>query len=275
MTLISTLLVLAIVGLVKKNRRFSSHDPKGPIEFPIIGSLHRLGKNPHKALAELGDKHGGIAKLYLGDYYTVVLNDPKLIKQIWVKHFDSFSNRPHTPTLDILSSGFNNITIADHAIWRVNREKISHLFTKTKLKTLGNKIIEKNSSLLINKMKEFQVRKEPFQPELYFKKYAFGVILNMAFTTEIPYDEEVGKGILGELVSPIQEVITIAGAGNIWDYFHHLAPLYLAYKKNNNQAMESIIVLAEDEIITACANMLMNFKLTSSTGKPLDESERF
>eukprot|EP01133_Synstelium_polycarpum_P009150 gene9150-10735_t len=190
----------------------------------------------------MAEKYGGGAvKLWFGDSYTIIFSDPKLIRSIWTKNFESFSNRPHTPTFHQLSGGFKNLSASDYDLWKRNRENVAQVFTKTKLKQIATDVIDKNSLALINKMKEYQATNEPFEPEIYFKKYAFNIILNMGFSIEIPYDESVGDGILGELVEPIEAVIVAISLGNICDYFEVLSPIYLAYQGMTVTPFDKII----------------------------------
>eukprot|EP01133_Synstelium_polycarpum_P013414 gene13414-15806_t len=246
MDIVYIFLIIVVIGLlssfIKKNTRFSNQDVPAPfIELPLIGSLHRLGSMPHRTLVDVANKHGPAFSLWLGDCYTVVLSDPALIRSVWVKNFESFNNRPQTPTFAILSGGFVNLTLARHELWKRNRENVAHVFTKTKLKQNAKDVINRNAAFLINKMKEFEVTKEPFQPDLYMKKYAFNVILNMGFSVDIPYGESVSEGILGDLVEPIEAVILAAGTGNLFDYFSSIAPLYLAYKRLTNTPVDKIL----------------------------------
>eukprot|EP01133_Synstelium_polycarpum_P012898 gene12898-15151_t len=225
----------------KKTKKFSSNDPNGPIQAPIFGALLSLTTLPHHKLKEYSERYGKTFRLYFGDHYTIVTSDPTVIKSIWSKHFDLFSNRPHTPTFQLLSGNYKNLSLSDYPIWRRNRDNLAHAFSKTKLKQNAADVITKNTSYLINRMKEFEATKQPFYPEIYLKKYSFNIILNMGFSVEIPYDEAVGEGILGELVEPIEGVILQASAGNIFDYFNALGPLYLAYKNRTYTPVESII----------------------------------
>eukprot|EP01133_Synstelium_polycarpum_P012899 gene12899-15152_t len=166
---------------------------------------------------------------------------PTMIRSVWCKNFEKFSNRPHTPSMEMLSGNYKNLSISDYPQWKKNRANVAQAFTKTKLKQNARDVIDRNTSYLINRLKEFEATKQPFYPEIYFKKFAFNIILNMGFSVEIPYDEAVGEGILAELVEPIDDIVMAAAAGNIFDYFHLLSPIYLAYKRITGSPVDSII----------------------------------
>lgn len=60
--------------------------PPGPWNLPILGSLLWLNaKEPYKTLQKFAKKYGSIYGLYMGNVYTVVLSDAKLIKKVLSK----------------------------------------------------------------------------------------------------------------------------------------------------------------------------------------------
>ena len=47
--------------------------PPGPIPLPIIGNIHLLGNEPHKACKKLSRQYGDVFSLYFGGYKVVVV----------------------------------------------------------------------------------------------------------------------------------------------------------------------------------------------------------
>ncbi|KMT00140.1 hypothetical protein BVRB_1g019610 [Beta vulgaris subsp. vulgaris] len=67
--------------------------PPGPKPWPIIGSLHKLGDRPHRAVAELSKIYGPIMSLKLGTITTIVISSPEIVKELFLKHDLAVSSR--------------------------------------------------------------------------------------------------------------------------------------------------------------------------------------
>lgn len=66
--------------------------PPGPVPLPFIGNLHNLlGAQPHKSLANLGQKYGPIFSLRLGKTTTVVISSSVGVKEVLQKQDLAFS----------------------------------------------------------------------------------------------------------------------------------------------------------------------------------------
>lgn len=68
----------------------------GPKPFPIIGSLHLLGKHssPFEAFTELSKTYGNIFSITLGMSPCVVVNSFQLIKEVLISKGGHFGGRP-------------------------------------------------------------------------------------------------------------------------------------------------------------------------------------
>lgn len=83
-------------------------DPPGPKPWPIIGSLHILGKYdvPYKAFGELAKTYNSqIIKLQLGSVPCVVVNGLENIKEILITKGPHFDSRPNFVRYNLLFSG--------------------------------------------------------------------------------------------------------------------------------------------------------------------------
>ncbi|EFA75891.1 cytochrome P450 family protein [Heterostelium album PN500] len=212
-------------SFVSKNTKFSSADPKPPgINYPILGSLPYLTKDPHKAITKYtGDE--AMLSLWMGDYYTIVVSDPALVKEIWNKNFDIFSGRVLTPLGKILSGSGKNILTSDYENWKPIRSHVSTSFTKTKLKQLNN-IVEDHTRQFVNCLKSFEKSGLPLEPNPYLKKFSMNIILMIVFSKQIPYEESVSEGVAAELISSIEDIFKQTSQGTVLNFLHIFAPVF-------------------------------------------------
>ncbi|KAK4477492.1 hypothetical protein RD792_016718 [Penstemon davidsonii] len=90
------LLLLLVLTLLHGFQLLSARSkklPPGPTPLPIIGSLHLLGDQPHKSLAQLAKKHGPLMCLRLGFINTVVISSAPMAKEVLQKQDLPFSSR--------------------------------------------------------------------------------------------------------------------------------------------------------------------------------------
>ncbi|XP_076898197.1 7-ethoxycoumarin O-deethylase-like [Bidens hawaiensis] len=111
--------------------------PPGPTRLPIIGNLHLLGNQPHRAITKLAEIHGPIMSLKLGQITTLVVSSSTAAKEVLQKQDVSFSGR-YPP------DAFNACNHAQHSVvwlppsndWRTLRRLLnSNIFSHKSLET--------------------------------------------------------------------------------------------------------------------------------------------
>ncbi|GJZ35715.1 cytochrome P450 [Tanacetum coccineum] len=90
--LLFSLLVTLIYGFTVFNHRKSRLSP-GPYPLPIIGNLLELSNKPHRSLTTLSKRYGPLMSLKLGSITTIVVSSPKMAKEFFQTHDQSFSGR--------------------------------------------------------------------------------------------------------------------------------------------------------------------------------------
>lgn len=119
----------------------------GKRPWPFIGNLADLlyyGGFQHMLLAYF-KKFGRVHKMYLGRRSTIVVTEPDMIKQIFVKEFDKFVNRPRfVEPRPPFNSGLFLVRDGD---WRRIRNTLTPTFTAMKLKKVVP-VIEKATKTL-------------------------------------------------------------------------------------------------------------------------------
>eukprot|EP01132_Coremiostelium_polycephalum_P003800 gene3800-4729_t len=209
--------------------------------LPILGNLNLLGKRPHVDLTNLSKQYGNsILRFWMGDHYTLVVTDPHLVREIWVKNFDNFINRPHFPSMKLFSNNYRDLALGDEQYWRPNRAIVSAAFTRTKIKNLATTIIENEGGFLCDSLKTFVSTGEPLYPRLYCKKYALNIVLKYIFSEEIPYTESVHEGNMDKLQGPIDQIFKAAGSARLDDFISIIAPFSYIYRRINGMRKRKV-----------------------------------
>ncbi|KAL3269718.1 hypothetical protein HHI36_008778 [Cryptolaemus montrouzieri] len=116
------ILLLSIIWQRKKNL------PPGPWSLPIIGYLPWLdSKKPYKTLHALAKKYGPVYGLYMGNIYTVVLSDAKIIRKVFSK--DSTTGRAPLYLTHGLMKGCGLIC-AQGELWKDQRKFVHNCLRK-------------------------------------------------------------------------------------------------------------------------------------------------
>jgi len=100
-----TAVVLCILLILKLFAGKHKNLPPGPRGFPVIGSLHLLGKHPHRDLAQLAKTYGPVMSLWIGAKLTVVASSPAAAEEILRTQRPNFSSRPKTHYGEVLLPG--------------------------------------------------------------------------------------------------------------------------------------------------------------------------
>ena len=99
-------LLLATAGYVLVSyciqlRRLKDYPP-GPWPLPIIGNLHLISSEPHKALSRLGKKYGPVMSLSFGSKRFVVIQGIKEARETLITKGLSFAGESNFAILSIV-----------------------------------------------------------------------------------------------------------------------------------------------------------------------------
>lgn len=91
--LVAIVALLAVALLVKwLAKDWKKRAPPGPRGLPVLGYLPWIDpKSPHESLANLTKKYGPLCALQMGPIPTVLVSDPKILKNIFAQ--DEFTGR--------------------------------------------------------------------------------------------------------------------------------------------------------------------------------------
>ncbi|KAM9956921.1 hypothetical protein ACTFIR_003656 [Dictyostelium discoideum] len=251
-------IIYLLFDLIKKNKKLKDEPPTPKLALPLIGHLYLLGDRPNRSFLELSKRYGGIFKIWMGEYPTVVLTDPDHINEVWCKQFLNFVNRPHFNSLNQFSSGFRNLSFSDYPLWSELRKLVSSSFTKSKVKGISN-LLETQTNYLINTMNNYSINNKPFNPKKYIHKLALNVVCMIAFSKEIKNDEDINEGDMARLTKPKEVVLKHLGSSNLGDFIPLVRPLFYFKNKRFDQTLKQV----RDYIKEIYDDHLLNLDLNS------------
>jgi len=224
MILIAILLAsLAFLWLCRSKKK-ANNLPPGPIGLPILGSLNKLGANPHRDLHQLAQKYGPVMFLRLGFVPTVVVSSPQAAELFLKTHDLVFASRPRYQAQKFVSWGQRNLGFAEYgSYWRNMRKMCTlELLSQTKINSFRS-MREEELDLLIKLLREaakdgaavdFSAKVSKLSADM-----ACRMILGKKYMDQ-DLDEKGFKAVM-------QEALHLVAIPNMGDYIPYIAALDL------------------------------------------------
>ena len=133
----------------------------GPKPWPYVGNLLEVARygGLHKAFIEYGKKYGKVYKMYLGRSPMITVADPEMLKNILVRNFHKFQNRPEVMRGNApMDKGLFD---ARDEAWRKVRSILTPTFSALKLKELVP-LISDAVNILLEKLETFATKNGKF-----------------------------------------------------------------------------------------------------------------
>ncbi|ODM89320.1 Farnesoate epoxidase [Orchesella cincta] len=127
-TAFAIIAVLLLYFCLKKTKRDPRYPP-GPKSIPLLGNVLQLGKDPFGKLQKWAEKYGPIFSLKMGTQDTIVISDPKLVKELY-SDINS-TGRAANAVTNYFGNGYGIVQAQDH-VWESQRR-----FTLRKLRDVG------------------------------------------------------------------------------------------------------------------------------------------
>ncbi|XP_063409713.1 cytochrome P450 3A41-like isoform X2 [Mytilus trossulus] len=154
----------------------------GPKPTPFLGVLPLIKKHGlAKADLELVTKYGSVVGVYNGLLPVLLVTDPAMIKEIFIKEFSNFTNRPIPFKMDKEMASGVGAAFDNH--WKFLRSTLSPTFSSGKQKLMVPKIHRCCTDLVAN------IQKQREQGHVDMKEvcgaYTMDVIASTAFGIEV------------------------------------------------------------------------------------------
>ncbi|XP_071147812.1 cytochrome P450 3A24-like [Mytilus edulis] len=160
----------------------------GPIPFPILGSIKDLAvKGVSKTDQDLVPKYGSVVGVYNGTIPVLLVTDTDLIKEIFIKEYQTFTNRVLIlKTDDLLDS---MITAAEDDHWKFIRSTMTPTFTSGKLKNMLPMILRCCDDL-VNNINGKLEQNDTVEMTEVFGGFTLDVIASTAFGLQVNSQKE-------------------------------------------------------------------------------------
>uniref|UniRef100_A0A6J0V8H1 Cytochrome P450 2J4-like n=1 Tax=Pogona vitticeps TaxID=103695 RepID=A0A6J0V8H1_9SAUR len=214
--LVATLLALLAVQFVKllwARRRF----PPGPLPFPLIGSLWRVGwKIRQDTLIKLASSYGDVFTLWIGHVPLVVLTGFKTVKEGLSNDYGILSGRPVLPFFKVLGNK-KGIIFSNGNTWKQQRHfGQSTMLTLVQMKNGLEHQIGKEAQLLVETFAQEKGR--PLDPSRPTMRSAARVICDVVFGHSLPVEDEA----LHKLTEHLDVIAKFKGTAG--EMFYNLLP---------------------------------------------------
>ena len=101
--------------------------PPGPAGKGKLGCLPEMRHNPMAFLQDVAAEYGGIARINMGAYYSYLVSEPKLIKEVLVDHYDKYKkNTRYKQVRMVIGEG---MLLSEGMVWKEQRVRAQPKFT--------------------------------------------------------------------------------------------------------------------------------------------------
>ncbi|KAK1388099.1 Geraniol 8-hydroxylase [Heracleum sosnowskyi] len=212
------LLAFTLLSLARIRGKSNQKLPPGPYPLPIIGNIHKLGKHPHRSLANLAQLYGPIMRLKLGNITTIIISSSSTAQQVLQKQDLAFSNRHVADSITACNHNkYSVVWLPVGSRWRSLRKIMSsYIFTANKL--------DKNQHLRTRKVHDLIRYCETCSQSgeaVDIGRSAFLTSLNLLSNTIFSKDltDSYDNSDAKELRDLVWNIMVEAGKPNLVDFF--------------------------------------------------------
>ncbi|OIW00433.1 hypothetical protein TanjilG_05783 [Lupinus angustifolius] len=220
--------------------------PPGPRGLPILGSLHKLGQNPHRDLHQLAQKHGPIMFLRLGIVPTIVVSSPQAAEQFLKTHDHVFASRPPVEAAKYIAWEQKNLTFGEYGSYWRNMRKMCTLELLSHSKIISFKSMRQEElDLFIKLLRDAANDIAAVDISAKISTLAAGMSCRMVLGRKYMDNEFDEKGFKAVM----KEGMHLAAAPNIGDYIPYVGALDLKGLKKRMKVVNKIFDDFFDRVI--------------------------
>ncbi|CAB0035987.1 unnamed protein product [Trichogramma brassicae] len=202
--------------------------PPGPRGLPILGNLLQIDPAaPHLSLAQLAWKYGPVCALRMGSVYTVLVTDPRLVRQIFAR--DDFSGRAPLYLTHGIMKGYGLIA-AEGELWKEQRgfsaRCLKH-FGMTRSEGMRRDKMERKIALFIDEALKQMYVKSAYEPEFDpfdVLHHCIGNLMNLIVFGKVYAEDDEDWIFLQKAQEEGVKLIGVAGPLNFLPFLRHIPP---------------------------------------------------
>jgi len=138
--------------------------PPGPGEGKL-GCLPKMRANPMQFLEEVAHEYGGIARINMGSYYSYLVSEPKLIKEVLVDNYEKYKkNTRYKQVRMVIGEG---MLLSEGDIWKHQRVTAQPKFTAKSLDAQVDWLVELSAEFIDSWQANVE-NKKPLELEFQF-----------------------------------------------------------------------------------------------------------
>ncbi|KAJ3683481.1 hypothetical protein LUZ60_013708 [Juncus effusus] len=217
------MLSFALLLLLFTIKYFTSNDtkkrPPSPPKLPLIGNLHQLSGNAHRAFNALSLKYGPLMLLHFGQVPAIIVSSAKFAQEILKTNDQTVSSRPAIRHAELVTYGYKGFAFAPYNDqWR-NLRKIStiHLLSSKRVQSYDS-MRDAEVVNLVEKIRETSLSSPDGRVNLTEKLYDFanGVVCRI---TTGKFDKGGRHEMLKKIILANMDIV---GEFNFEDIFPRL-----------------------------------------------------
>jgi cytochrome P450 len=195
-----SILVVVIVAYLSHIRKiynfFNRFNIPGPPPALFFGNLGDVAKTKRLSISitEWTEKYGRIFGYYEGHTPILVVSDPDVLQDIFIKSFSNFHSRRPLPLEDRHANDVH-IFSAPGLRWKRQRFVINPTFSSAKLKQM-TPLFHHSINIFMTKMAEEHKKNQPFDIYAYFKRFTMDTIWSCGFGLDTDMQNNINSPYL-------------------------------------------------------------------------------
>ena len=235
----------------------------GPKPVPFLGiMLQFIKKGLVKTDIELVAKYGEVVGIYNCHLPTLLVSDPDMLKEIFIKNFSNFTNRPIPFKMNEKNESGVSVAFDNH--WKFLRSTLSPTFTSGKMKLMVPKI-QRCCTDLVENMSLQSENRAPVDMKELCGAYTMDVISSTAFGIEVDSQKDPNntfvkyakESSLGKLFMPqflilfmfpfLKNLVTVSfGKKEVGEFFKSVVDSAIELRKQANEGYNDFLQLMMD-----------------------------